>query len=306
MSRPLRDRNPGYYHLVTVRTEEARIWMVPCAKLNGIIGGILARYQTMYQVIIYAFCILGNHLHLLAKAPNDNLDQFMENVLREISRRVNRHNQRRGHLWARRYDDQVILNEDDLLEAYLYVVTNAVKHGLARRVRVWPGLHCYKQILSETPQTFCFVQYSKQDSRGRPVVTLHDLSLTPLPQHAGRAKKVRLKLVAELIEERESQIADERRQNNQGFLDPRCIASQKPGRKPLTVSYRTRPVCYTKDPCIRREYRADRRLFKQAYCEASEAFRNGAFRIKFPPYCFKPPLHRNSRSLCLEKVYRRN
>ena len=119
MSRPLRDRDPENYHLVTVRTEEARIWMLPCKKLNTILGGIIARYQELLNITIYTFCVLGNHLHIALKAPDQNLDFFMENVLREFARRVNKYNDRSGHFWSRRYDDQVILSEEDLLQAYL-------------------------------------------------------------------------------------------------------------------------------------------------------------------------------------------
>ena len=108
MPRPLRDLAPENYHLVTVRTEEARIWMVPEKKLNSTIGGVIARYQEVFGIIIYTFCILGNHIHMVLKAKDQNLDEFMENVLREIARRVNWHNKRHGHFWSRRYDNQVI------------------------------------------------------------------------------------------------------------------------------------------------------------------------------------------------------
>ena len=296
MPRPLRDLAPENYHLVTVRTEEARIWMVPQKKLNSTIGGIIARYQELFGIIIYTFCILGNHLHMVLKAQDQNMDEFMENVLREIARRVNWHNKRRGHFWSRRYDDQVIKREEDLLEAYLYVTTNAVKHGLVSKISYWPGLHCYDQIMCEGERSFPFVQRSKEDEKGNPSVSYHTLKLSVLPQHEGMQKDKRLSLIRELIREREQEIAKKRKENGEGFLGVKAIKSQPAGRVPLSVSYSPRPVCYTKDSQTRREYRAQRRLFKERYAEASESFRGGKLDTEFPPHCFKPPLHRKPKS----------
>lgn len=298
MPRPLRDLDPENYHLVTVRTDEAKIWMVPGKTLNETVGGIIARYQELFGIILYTFCILGNHLHMLLKAQDQNLDQFMENVLRETARRTNWKNNRQGHFWSRRYDDQVIRKEDDLLAAYLYVTTNAVKHGLIARISNYPGLHCYDQIMSESERVFPFVQRSqkaKDKNNGQPVISYHKLKLTPLPQHAKMTKKKRTELVRELIHKRETEIAEERKKVGKGFLGAKALKAQIAGRDPVEVSRSPRPVCYTKDPETRREYRAQRRLFREHYAEASEKFRAGELNTKFPAYCFKPPLHRKPK-----------
>ena len=291
MPRPLRNTDPENYHLVTVRTEEARIWMVPGGELNRTIGGIIARYQELTGIIIYAFCILGNHLHMLLSAPEQNLDRFMENILRESSRRVNRHNRRRGHLWSRRYDDQVILTEEDLLEAYLYVTTNAVKHGLVRDMYQWPGLSSYAQVQDGIPRSYPFVHYSREAEAGGYFKTEHTLTLTPLPQHAGLDPVERVQEVRRLLQGRTRALVEERVSHGGGFLGKRALVRQPAGRKPVKVSYRARPVCYTMNREVREGYRAERSLFRQYYCEASEQFRSGDLTVEFPPFCFKPPLH---------------
>jgi len=271
--------------------------MVPSVKLNAIIGGVLAKYQEMFRIIVYAYCVLGNHIHLVLRAEEQNLDEFMENVLREIARRVNRHQHRRGHLWARRYDDQVILREEDLLEAFLYVITNAVKHGLVSDIRTWPGLECYHQLISEKERTLPFVHYSEEDEEGRPIITFHKLTLTPLPQHADLPQDERKETLIKLIQERQAELVKARKEKGLGFLGAKKICSQRPGRIPVAVSYAPRPICYTKNAEIRRYYRAERRAFKQAYYEASRSFRSGNYTTQFPPHCFKPPLHRKPKQL---------
>ena len=156
MARPLRDTDPSKYYLVTIRTEMARLWMIPSRALNRMIGGVLARYQEAMGVRIYAHCALSNHMHLVVQAPEGALDHFFENVNREIARRVNRAHGRIANFWARRYDAQAILNHADLLEAFLYVTTNAVRHGLVRRSRDWPGLCSYELSIEQMDKSYRF------------------------------------------------------------------------------------------------------------------------------------------------------
>jgi hypothetical protein len=240
--------------------------------------------------------VLGNHLHLLCKAPNGNLDEFMENVLREIARRMNQRLKRRGAFWARRYDDQIIQSLSDLEEAFLYVITNPVHHGLIRDIRQWPGLHCFDALFADSPQEYPFFFRSRRDTAGEPVSTVHKLTLTHLPQFETLDPEKRRQTLQALVDARQNQIRQERHSQGKGFLTADIIRRQQPGRIPADVSYSPRPICYTKCPDTRREYKANRRAFRGQYAEASERFRSGAYDVEFPPYCFKPPLHRTPRA----------
>lgn len=295
MCRPLRDRNPFYNHLVTVRTEEARLWMSPSEKVRDVVGGVIARYQEIFNVVLYSVAILGNHLHILLHAPGQNLDEFMENALREIARRINRLNKRQGHFWSRRYDDQVVLLDEDMLEAYLYVLTNAVRHGLVQHARFWPGFNCYAQVLDGQARKYPFVHYSKRNKKGIPQVTYHQLRLTPLPEHRQLSLVERTTLIRQLIEEREQQIRAKREAEGKGFLGVEKLVRQLPGQIPKEVSYSTRPPCYTTDRKERAEYIAERKEHRGYYQEASVRFRAGELTTEFPEPCFKPPLHRRPR-----------
>ncbi len=72
MTTPLRDSDPKIYRLITIRTEEARLWMVPSRNLEKVLGGIVARYQEICGVEIYAYTFLSNHYHLIVRAPKEN------------------------------------------------------------------------------------------------------------------------------------------------------------------------------------------------------------------------------------------
>ena len=56
--------NPEYIRLVIIRTENAKLFMVPGKKLNQIVGGVLAKYQQKYGITLYAYIFLSNHYHL--------------------------------------------------------------------------------------------------------------------------------------------------------------------------------------------------------------------------------------------------
>ena len=285
MGNPLRNRAPGAYRLITIRTLEARLFLSPSKDINKTVGGILARYQEIFKIEIYAYCILGNHYHLLIKAPLGNTDEFLENVNREIARRVNWKRKRRGAFWARRYSEQHVLSYEDLLEAYLYVVTNPVKHGMVKHPSEWPGISSYEQSLTNKGKRYSFTLYSNLV----PKRVTHTLKLTPLPQYEDLKKKQRIAQINNLIEERVEYLQTKRYENGQGFMGAERVLAQSPYRRPREVSYSKRPSCYTKTAALYREFRVKLRAFREAYFEASQKYRLNEDDYEFPMYSYLPP-----------------
>lgn len=267
--------------------------MKPSGKTRNLIGGILARYQEIFEIELYAYTVLGNHYHLLIKAPKGNTDEFCENVNREIAKRINWKVKREGSLWGRRYDDQEVLREEDLKEAFLYVTTNVTRHGLLRDPSKWEGLHCVDHVLQERDREFSFIHYSERDATGAPKVTKHKLRLSILPEYVGYTKKKRKGVMAKLLKERISQLIEKRA--GKPFLGVTKIRAQAVGGAPENVSRTPRPDCYCFSPERIEEYREQRRELHKRYAECSLKFRLGRLSEKFPAYTFHPPLHRTPR-----------
>lgn len=267
--------------------------MRPNRKVRRVIAGIVARYSELLKIEIYALIFLSNHYHLLIKAPQGNADEFEENINREIARRINWINHREGKFWARRYDDQPILNEDDLLEAFLYITTNAVKHGLVSDPAIWPGFNSYNMSITERAETYSFEHHSAEEPHDR--ITSHTLKITPLPQFAGLSSKKRREKVLELINERTKRLVEERKAKGQGFMNLDDIQAQDPNDVPRSVSRSARPCCYSKSPVVIKGYRRHVRDRRDKYVEASARFRLGDLNAVFPEHSFKPPLHRKPR-----------
>jgi len=263
--------------------------------MEKLLGGIVARYQEQFQIEIYADCFNSNHPHMLVRAPNSNIDEFLENVHREIARRVNWKNRRQGKFWARRYDDQKVLNQEDLLEAFLYITTNPVKHGLVDHPAKWPGLSSYWQTLEGKVRQFSFYHYSQDNPAHR--VTRHKLTIKRLPQFEELSEKEYRTTINQLIEDRTQQLVTERKANGLGFLGVEAVLRQIPGSIPQSVARSPRPSCYSKDAAAIKAHLIEARARNQAYDEASMRFRLGDHLAEFPTYTFKPPLHRKPRLL---------
>lgn len=302
--RALRDRSPQKLHTVSIRTDNEVLRMVPKEPLNEIIGGIIARYQEIHGIIIYAVCVLSNHYHLLAEAPRGNLSEFAENVNRELARRVNRFLNRRGHFWGRRFDDLIVIEEVDALDGFLYVLTNPVHHGLVSHPRLWPGVSSYWQALGKKDQTYRFTHWTpyhaavkRARARGehvslRDFQTEHTLRISVLPQFRHLSPEERTKLISELIEAKRKSIHEKRlKEGKTTYLGRKAILRQDFEQRPKEVSRRKRPWFYTSNPVARKEAIEEECCRRKVYKEASRRFRSGDYTATFPPSCYLPPLH---------------
>ena len=300
MGRARRNRNPALYRLITIRTLEARMWMIPTRKMEKLLGGIVARYASFAGIELYAYCFLSNHYHLVIRAPRGNTDEFCENINREIARRVNWKNHRTGTFWHTPYADQRILSESDLVEAFLYVTTNAVRHGLVEHPELWTGLCSYSQCLYERDRSFTFHHYTAQDPDK--IVCSHTLKLSVLPMLRDLRKQERQERISALIEERVKELHAYRKSNGLGFLGLEGVLSIIPGSIPQTVSRSPRPVSYTKDAELRKQAKAEARERNSKYSEASFRYRLGDLQAEFPEFAFRPPLHCKPRHKPFEEL----
>lgn len=263
--------------------------------MKRLIGGIVARYQEIFDIEIYCYCFLGNHYHLLIRALRGNADEFCENVNREIARRLNYVHHREGKFWGRRYDEQQVLTEDDLLKAFLYITTNPTHHGLLQDSSEWPGLSSYQQSLTGEAKVYSFYHYSCAEEEGK--ISTHTLKLSPLPQHKDMSQKERRNLLSELIREKTKDLVAKRKEQGMGFLGLAGLRSSIPGELPHKVARSKRPPCYTGNFELMREFRKQNRYRRELYDEASMRYRLGDATAQFPEHTFKPPLHRAPRVL---------
>jgi putative transposase len=94
---------------------------------------LMAEWLTKRDVTVWAYCLLPNHVHLLA-VPNvaDGLRRGIGEAHRRYSRLINLREGWRGHLWQGRFSS-FVLDRNHLLAAARYIERNPVAAGLVKK-----------------------------------------------------------------------------------------------------------------------------------------------------------------------------
>ena len=91
---------------------------------------ILERSMEEHRCRIFAYCLMGNHYHLVIEIEFESLPHFMHKVNWEYARFHNERHRSSGHLFDGRYGSQAIHDEEYLLQAIRYVHRNPVEASI--------------------------------------------------------------------------------------------------------------------------------------------------------------------------------
>ena len=97
----------------------------------------LREYCDQHAVAILAYCLMSNHVHLVAVPESaDGLERALKPLHMRYAQRINRARGWHGHLWQGRFGS-VAMDEAHLVSALRYVSLNPVRAGLVRRAEDW-------------------------------------------------------------------------------------------------------------------------------------------------------------------------
>jgi putative transposase len=99
---------------------------------------LLAKVATRHCWEGWAYCLMGNHFHLVVQLPHLGLSEGMQVLNSGYAVRTNGRYKRSGHLVRNRFYSQQVERETHLLELCRYVVLNPVRAGLCRSPADWP------------------------------------------------------------------------------------------------------------------------------------------------------------------------
>jgi REP element-mobilizing transposase RayT len=85
----------------------------------------------------HAYCLMGNHFHLVVDTPSANLAAGMQHLKGRYAQWFNRWSGREGALFERRYWYRIAASEAYVLELSRYVVLNPVRAGLGSSPEEW-------------------------------------------------------------------------------------------------------------------------------------------------------------------------
>lgn len=94
---------------------------------------------------IHAFCLMGNHLHLLVQAGIIPLSVIMQNLAFRYSQFINRRHKKIGHLFQGRFKAILIEEENYFLRLLRYIHMNPVRAHLVKNPEdyFWSGHGAY-------------------------------------------------------------------------------------------------------------------------------------------------------------------
>jgi REP element-mobilizing transposase RayT len=136
MARPLRIEYPGaVYHVTSRGNARGRIFENDQDR-EGFLE-LFAAVVKKFRWICHAFCLMGNHYHLLIETPEGNLGKGMRQLNGVYTQTFNRRHRRTGHLLQGRYKAILVEKESYLLELCRYIVLNPVAARMADAPESW-------------------------------------------------------------------------------------------------------------------------------------------------------------------------
>lgn len=137
MARPLRVCVPGACYHVIARGN-AREFVVVDDRDRVRFLELLARVVERFDWIVYAYCLMGNHYHLVVETPRGNLSLGMRQLNGCYAQYFNRRYRRCGHVFQARFRSILVEKESYLLVVCRYVVLNPVRARLCCQPGEWP------------------------------------------------------------------------------------------------------------------------------------------------------------------------
>lgn len=95
---------------------------------------ILDRYRKKIEYEIYAYCLMGNHAHLLIKEGKEVLSNTMKRIGTSYVCWFNWQYNRKGHLFQDRYKSEPVLDDAYFLTVLRYIHQNPLKAGLTNHI----------------------------------------------------------------------------------------------------------------------------------------------------------------------------
>jgi putative transposase len=125
MARLQRIEYEGAVYHVTARGNERRALFVDDADRERFLR-VLGESVASFEIRLYLFCLMTNHLHLVLETPRGNLGRFMHRLQTAYTVYFNHRHQRHGHLLQGRYGATLVERDAYLLRLSRYVHLNPV------------------------------------------------------------------------------------------------------------------------------------------------------------------------------------
>lgn len=104
---------------------------------------IIALYKEKIGFMLYAYCIMDNHAHLVIEVRDMPLSQIMQRIQQVYTQWFNRKYNRTGHVFQQRYKALLCYKDNYLLQLIRYIHNNPVKANLEGGIEYKWSSHVY-------------------------------------------------------------------------------------------------------------------------------------------------------------------
>jgi len=97
------------------------------------------------QFLIYGYCLMTNHLHLLIREKIDTISRIISRIGTSYAWWYNQKYGRSGHVFQGRFKSECVENDNYLLAVIRYIHNNPVKAGMVQEPEEyrWSSIHAY-------------------------------------------------------------------------------------------------------------------------------------------------------------------
>lgn len=120
----------GYYHIFD-RGNSKQIIFEDDSDRYRFLSDIQERFER-FGVTVLAWCLMGNHFHLMVDDPHDRISNAMQCALTAYSKYFNKKTGRTGHLFDNRYSRIPVESDSQALALIDYIHLNPVKGSLGK------------------------------------------------------------------------------------------------------------------------------------------------------------------------------
>lgn len=136
MSRPLRLEFAGALYHVMARGNAREAIFADDEDRAAFLDKLVHACER-FDWVLWAYCLMGNHYHLLIETRRPSLSRGMREINGTYTQRFNRRHRRVGHLLQGRFKAVLVDKDSYLLEVARYIVLNPVRARLCTSASEW-------------------------------------------------------------------------------------------------------------------------------------------------------------------------
>ena len=124
--------NSGIYHVMLRGINHQQIFEQPEDYYKFL--EIVKEYKEVCEFELFAYCLMGNHIHLLIKENKEPIEQIFKRIGGKFVYWYNIKYERSGHLFQDRFKSEPVETDEYLLTVIRYIHQNPLKAELCKNV----------------------------------------------------------------------------------------------------------------------------------------------------------------------------